>query len=136
MQQLAQAWLILKLTNKSGTALGIVVALQFLPMLLFGAWGGVIADRFDKRQLLFGTQIAAGMLALALGIIVSTGNAAVWNVYLMSVLLGFVNVIDNPARQTFVLEMVGREDLPNAVEPQQRRDEQLPRRRAGDRRRR
>jgi MFS family permease len=75
----------------------------------------VLADRFDKRKLLYGTQIAAGVLALALGIIVSTGHAAVWNVYVLSVLLGFVNVVDNPARQTFVLEMVGREDLPNAV---------------------
>jgi len=115
MQQLAQVWLILQLTDKNGTAVGLVTAFQFLPMLLLGSWGGVLADRFDKRKLLFGTQIAAGILALALGIIVSAGAAAVWNVYLMSVLLGFVNVIDNPARQTFVLEMVGREDLPNAV---------------------
>jgi MFS family permease len=115
MQQLAQAVLILQLTNKSGTALGILTALQFLPMLIFGAWGGVIADRFDKRHILFVTQVAAGVLALVMGLIVSTGHAAVWNVYLMSVLLGFVNVIDNPARQTFVLEMVGRDDLPNAV---------------------
>lgn len=115
MQQIAQVWLILQLTNYSGTAVGLVTAFQFLPMLLFGAWGGVLADRFDKRKLLYGTQIAAGILALALGIIVSAGAAAVWNVYLMSVLLGFVNVVDNPARQTFVLEMVGREDLPNAV---------------------
>ena len=115
MQQLAQAVLILKLTNKSGTALGILVALQFVPMLVFGAWGGVIADRFDKRRILFGSQIAAGVLALVMGLIVSTGHAEVWNVYLLSFLLGFVNVIDNPARQTFVLEMVGREDLPNAV---------------------
>ncbi len=84
-------------------------------MLFFGAWGGVIADRFDKRRILFGTQVAAGVLALVMGLIVSTGHAEVWNVYLLSVLLGFVNVIDNPARQTFVLEMVGREDLPNAV---------------------
>jgi MFS family permease len=115
MQQLAQAILILQLTDKSGTALGILTALQFLPMLIFGAWGGVIADRFDKRRILFGTQIAAGALALVMGIIVSTGHAEVWNVYLLSLLLGFVNVIDNPARQTFVLEMVGRDDLPNAV---------------------
>jgi len=114
MQNIAQAWLILDLTH-SGTALGIVTALQFLPMLVFGAWGGVLADRFDKRRLLYGTQIAAGILALTLGIIVGTGHAAVWNVYLLAVLLGFVNVVDNPARQTFVLEMVGREDLPNAV---------------------
>jgi len=115
MQGLAQALLILSLTHNSGTALGLVTALQFLPMLIFGAWGGVLADRFDKRKLLYGTQVSAGLLALALGIIVSTGAAAVWNVYVMSVLLGFVNVVDHPARQTFVLEMVGREQLPNAV---------------------
>src|SRR5471030_1729589 len=84
MQQLAQAWLVLKLTHNSGTALGLVTALQFLPMLLFGAWGGVLADRFDKRKLLYGTQIAVGILALVLAVIVSTGHAAVWNVYLMS----------------------------------------------------
>ena len=115
MQNIAQAWLILELTNRNGTALGIVTALQFLPMLLFGVWGGVLADRFDKRRLLFGTQIAAGLLALALGIIVTAGVAAVWNVYLLAFLLGFVNVVDNPARQTFVLEMVGADQLQNAV---------------------
>jgi MFS family permease len=115
MQGLAQVWLILELTNRNGTAVGLVTAFQFLPMLLFGSWGGVLADRFDKRKLLFGTQVAAGILALTLGVIVAAGAAEVWNVYLMSVLLGFVNVVDNPARQTFVLEMVGREDLPNAV---------------------
>jgi MFS family permease len=115
MQGLAQVWLILQLTNNNGTAVGLVTAFQFLPMLVLGAWGGVLADRFDKRKLLYGTQISAGILALTLGIVVSTGTAEVWNVYLMSVLLGFVNVVDNPARQTFVLEMVGREQLQNAV---------------------
>ena len=115
MQRLAQAWLILSLTNNNGVALGIESGLQFLPMLLFGAWGGVIADRFDKRRLLYMTQVMAGVLALGLGIIVWAGAATVAIDYLFSVLLGFVNVIDNPARQTFVLEMVGREDLPNAV---------------------
>lgn len=115
MQGFAQAVLILRLTHNNGTALGLVTAFQFLPMLFLGAWGGVLADRFDKRKLLYGTQIAGGILALALGIIVSAGAAEVWNVYLMSVLLGFVNVVDNPARQTFVLEMVGREHLQNAV---------------------
>lgn len=115
MQRLAQAWLILSLTNNNGVALGVESGLQFLPMLLFGAWGGVIADRFEKRRLLYMTQVMAGVLALGLGIIVWAGAATVAIDYLFSVLLGFVNVIDNPARQTFVLEMVGREDLPNAV---------------------
>ena len=114
MQRLAQSWLILDLTH-SGVALGIESGLQFLPVLLFGAWGGVIADRVDKRRLLMCTQFAAGTLALALGLLVMLDVAAVWNVYVLSALLGFVNVLDNPARQTFVLEMVGREDLQNAV---------------------
>jgi MFS family permease len=114
MQRLAQSWLILDLTH-SGVALGIEAGLQFLPMLLFGAWGGVIADRVDKRRLLYATQVAAGLLALVLGLIVSLHAAAVWNVYLVSVVLGFVNVLDNPARQTFVMEMVGRDELQNAV---------------------
>ena len=114
MQRLAQSWLILALTH-SGVALGVEAGLQFLPMLLFGAWGGVIADRVDKRRLLYATQVAAGLLALMLGLIVSLHAAAVWNVYLLSVVLGFVNVFDNPARQTFVLEMVGRDELQNAV---------------------
>jgi MFS family permease len=115
MQRLAQAWLILSLTGNNGVALGVESGLQFLPMLLFGAWGGVIADRFDKRRLLYATQVAAGLLALGLGLIVWAGAATVFLDYLFSVLLGFVNVIDNPARQTFVMEMVGREELPNAV---------------------
>jgi MFS family permease len=115
MQRLAQAWLILTLTHNNGFALGIESGLQFLPMLLFGAWGGVIADRFDKRRILYATQIAAGLLALGLGVIVAAGAATVLIDYLFSVALGFVNVFDNPARQTFVMEMVGREDLPNAV---------------------
>jgi MFS family permease len=115
MQRLAQAWLILQLTDNNGVALGVETGLQFLPMLCFGAWGGVIADRFDKRRLLALTQISAGLLALGLGVAVSAGVASVALVYVFSVLLGFVNVIDMPARQTFVLEMVGREELPNAV---------------------
>jgi MFS family permease len=115
MQRLAQAWLILRLTHNNGFALGVESGLQFLPMLLFGAWGGVIADRFDKRRILYLTQIVAGVLALGLGLIVAVGAATVLLDYVFSVLLGFVNVIDNPARQTFVMEMVGRDELPNAV---------------------
>jgi MFS family permease len=115
MQRLAQAWLILRLTHNNGFALGVESGLQFLPVLLFGAWGGVIADRYDKRKLLYLTQIVAGVLALGLGLIVAVGAATVLLDYVFSVLLGFVNVIDNPARQTFVMEMVGRDELPNAV---------------------
>ena len=115
MQRIAQAWLILDLTNNSGVAIGVEAGLQFLPMLLFGAWGGVVADRFDKRKLLYITQAAAGLLALGLGLIVWADAATVAIVYVFSLLLGFVNALDNPARQTFVMEMVGRDDLPNAV---------------------
>jgi len=115
MQRLAQAWLILKLTHNNGFALGVESGLQFLPVLLFGAWGGVIADRYEKRKILYVTQIMAALLAFGLGLIVAVGAATVLLDYLFSVLLGFVNVLDNPARQTFVMEMVGREELPNAV---------------------
>jgi MFS family permease len=114
MQSVAQAWLVLHLTA-SGFALGIVVGLQFLPMLFFGPFGGLIADRADKRRLLFATQSAGGLLALVLGILVVTGSVHLWQVYVLAALLGVVNTFDNPARQSFVIEMVGRDDLPNAV---------------------
>ncbi len=114
MQAVAQAWLVLHLTG-SGVALGIVVGLQFLPMLLLGPFGGLVADRVDKRTLLFVTQSAGGLLALALGVLVVTDTVVLWQVYLLAGLLGVVNLFDNPARQTFMIEMVGRDDLPNAV---------------------
>jgi len=123
MQSIAQAWLVVRYLAPKGQAgvdVGFTMALQFLPMLLFGAWGGLVADRVDKRRLLFGTQAAAGVLGLALGLLVMlgpgpAGSAHLWEVYLLALLLGFVNMLDNPARQTFVIEMVGRDDLPNAV---------------------
>ena len=114
MQSVAQAWLVLHLTD-SGVALGIVVGLQFLPMLLLGPFGGLVADRANKRNLLFITQSAGGLLALVLGILVVTDTVVLWQVYLLAGLLGVVNLFDNPARQTFMIEMVGREDLANAV---------------------
>ncbi len=114
MQTVAQAWLVLHLTG-SGVDLGIVVGLQFLPMLLFGPVGGLVADRANKRHLLYATQSAGGLLALALGVLVVGHVVQLWQVYLLATLLGVVNVFDNPARQTFVMEMVGRDDLPNAV---------------------
>src|SRR5437016_6428375 len=114
MQQVAQAWLVLRLTN-SGLALGTVTALQFLPVLLLGAWGGVIADRFDKRTLLIGTQSVAGALALVLGLLTLTGDIQIWMVYVLAAALGCVNAVDNPSRQAFVREMVGPTDVPNAV---------------------
>jgi MFS family permease len=114
MQTVAQSWLVLHLTG-SGVDLGIVVGLQFLPMLLFGPVGGLVADRFNKRRLLYLTQAAGGVLALILGLLVVTHEVQLWQVYLLAAMLGMVNVFDNPARQTFIMEMVGREDLPNAV---------------------
>ncbi len=114
MQTIAQSWLVLKITG-SGTALGLITALQFLPILLFGAWGGVIADRFPKRRILFVTQSVSGMLALILGVLVATNTVQLWMVGLLAFCLGLVNAIDNPTRQTFILEMVEEDHFPNAV---------------------
>ncbi|RKS68540.1 putative MFS family arabinose efflux permease [Motilibacter peucedani] len=114
MQRVAQDWLVLQLTG-SGTALGITTALQFLPVLLFGLYGGVVADRFPKRRVLLTTQTTMGVAALLLGLLEVTGVVQVWHVYLLAVLLGLGTAFDNPARQSFVIEMVGAEDLPNAV---------------------
>ena len=114
MQSVAQAWLVLRLTG-SGTALGLVVALQFLPVLLFGPFGGVIADRFPKRRLLLATQTVAMTQALVLGLLVITGTVELWMVFAMAAVFGLVTAVDNPARQTFVLEMVGPANLTNAI---------------------
>lgn len=114
MQTVAQSWLVLKITG-SGTALGLVTALQFLPILLLGPWGGVIADRFDKRRLLYVTQSVSGVLALILGGLVATDTAELWMIYVLAFALGLVKVADNPLRQTFVFEMVGKDELANAV---------------------
>ena len=114
MQMVAQSWLVLTLTG-SGLALGVATALQFLPMLLLGAWGGLIADRFDKRRVLVATQTAAGLLALVLGLLVVTEVVTLWMVYVLALLLGGVSVVDMPTRQAFVTEMVGADDVPNAV---------------------
>ena len=114
MQSVAQAWLVLKISN-SAAALGIVSALQYIPILCFGMLGGVVADRFPKRSILFLTQSAAGLLGLILGALVYTNQVQLWMVYVLAFCLGWVNVFDNPARQTFVIEMVGRDNLRNAV---------------------
>lgn len=114
MQSVAQAWLVLKISN-SGTALGIVSALQYIPILLFGTLGGVAADRFSKRKVLYFTQSAAGLLALILGVLVATNQVKLWMVFILAFCLGWVNVFDNPARQSFVIEMVGEDNLRNAV---------------------
>jgi MFS family permease len=114
MQRVAQAWLVLELGG-TGTELGLVTALQFLPLLLFGMWGGLVVDRVDKRRLLVATQAAAAVLAVVLGVLVATGTVRLWMVMVLATALGVVHLFDNPGRQTFVLEMVGREQLANAV---------------------
>jgi MFS family permease len=115
MQRVAQDWLVLELTHGSGTALGIATGLQFLPQLLFSLWGGVIADRYRKRNILLVTQTVMGGLALILGVLALTGVVTVWQVYLLAFALGLAAVVDSPARQTFVAEMVGREGMANAI---------------------
>jgi MFS family permease len=114
MQSVAQAWLVLKLTN-NGAYLGIVIAMQMLPILVIGPWGGLIADRFDKRRTLICTGAAAAALALLLGILTASGVVTVWMVAAVALGLGTVNAIEVPTRQAFVSEMVGREHLVNAV---------------------
>jgi MFS family permease len=114
MQAVAQSWLVLQLTG-SGTAIGLVTALQFLPMLFLAPWGGVIADRFDKRSLLIVTQSIAAALAAILGLLVVTDVVQLWMVYVLAACLGIVSSIDVPARQTFIMEMVGRDSVTNAV---------------------
>jgi MFS family permease len=113
LQRVAQDWLVLRLTG-SGTALGVVTALQFLPMIA-SPWGGVIVDRHNTRRLLMITQSMMALLAAVLGVLDLTGVVRVWHVYLLALLLGTVTAVDNPGRQAFVSELVGTEDLPNAV---------------------
>ena len=114
MQGIAQAWLVLQLTG-SGAILGLTTGLQFLPILLGGPLAGVLADRVDKRRLLIATQSTAAGLALLLGTLTATGAIQLWMVMVLAFAFGCVVAVDNPARQSFVLEMVGPEDLPNAV---------------------
>jgi MFS family permease len=114
MQTIAQSWLVLELTG-SATAVGLVVALQTLPILLLGPYAGVVVDRLDKRRLLIGLKSVMAGQALVLGLLTATGTAALWQVYALAFLLGSVSSFENPARQTFVLEMVGPTDLRNAV---------------------
>lgn len=114
MQSLAQMWLVLELTH-NGVWLGLVTATQFLPMMLFGPYGGLIADRVDKRKMLLFTQSAAGTLALVLGLLTITHSVHLWMVFALAFGLGCVNTVDNPTRQAFVMEMVGAGMITNAV---------------------
>ncbi len=115
MQTVAQTYLILFPLHGTGVDVAIATSLQFLPLLLLGPFGGLIADRLDKRKVLYCTQGAAGALALVFGILTVTHSVTITEVYALAAGLGFVNLFDNPARQTFVSEMVGVELLPNAV---------------------
>jgi MFS family permease len=114
MQTMAEAWLVLTLTH-SGVAVGATFACRFLPVLLFGLWGGVIADRYDRRTVLLITQTFEGALAIALWLIVLTGVVQAWMVFALAFGLGLVTVVDQPALQAFLEEMVGRDRLSNAV---------------------
>ena len=114
MQRVAQDWLVLELTN-SGTALGIVTALQFGPSLLLGLWGGVLADRYDKRKMLLATQTGLALVALLLGLLDVGGVVQYWHVLVLATALGTISALDTPVRQSFVVEMVGKDDLANAV---------------------
>ena len=114
MQTVSALWLVLSLTG-SGVAVGLTTALQFLPMLLFGAWGGLLADRFPKRRLLIVTQALMAIPAIGLFAVSASGVAAAWMVYLAVFAMGAVNAVDNPTRQSFVIEMVGPDRVVNAV---------------------
>jgi MFS family permease len=114
MQNTAMAWLVLQLTN-SALALGSVSTVQFAPILLFSLFGGVFADRFPKRRLLVVTQSIMLLQALALAVLVATGLIRLWEIYLLAAVQGCANALDNPVRQAFLVEMVGTEDLPNAI---------------------
>jgi MFS family permease len=114
MQTVAQSFLVLDLTH-SGTDLGLVTAARFLPILVFGPAGGLFADRRNKRRILYVTQALSGVLAAIFAILTGTHVIQMWMVYVLALSLGFVNVFDNPARQSFISEMVPRDDLANAI---------------------
>ncbi|HEX3806523.1 MAG TPA: MFS transporter [Gaiellaceae bacterium] len=114
MQMIAQGWLVLELTNSS-IDLGLLIALQTVPVLLLGPYGGVVADRIDKRRLMIVLQSAMGVQALVLGILTVTHAIRFWEIGVLAVLLGLNNAFENPARQSFMMEMVGPKELRNAV---------------------
>jgi MFS family permease len=114
MQTVAEMWLMVQLTG-SGVSVGLTVGLQFLPILLFGAWGGLLADRMPKRRLLMITQSLMVLPALTLWALTTSGSIEVWMVYALVLVRGTINAVDNPARQSFAIEMVGTEHVVNAV---------------------
>ncbi len=114
MQMAAQSWLVLKLTD-SATMLGLIVALQTLPVLILGPYGGVIADRVNKRKAMIALQSMMAVQALALGLLTITHSVQVWEIGVLAFILGLNNAFENPARQSFMMELVGPEHLRNAV---------------------
>src|ERR1700712_4317604 len=114
MQRVTQDWLVLQLTHNVA-AVGVTTALQFAPMLMFGLHGGVIVDRHDKRRLLMLTQTLVGVFSLLLAVVALTGSATVWLVWAAAFAIGCTTVVDNPARQVFVNELVSRDHLKNAI---------------------
>jgi MFS family permease len=114
MQRIAQSWLVLELTG-SGVAVGAITAVQFLPILLLAPAGGLIADRLDKRKVLYVTQSLAAVIALTLGVLLLAEVVELWMVFALALALGLVGSVDNPTRNSFVMEMVGRSKLANAV---------------------
>lgn len=116
MQRIAQNWLVLsELTNHSGTAVGVVMALQFGPPIVLMSLAGRVADHVDRRRLLIVTQSALALTALGLGVLVLSGHVTLWQVYCFAGIMGCITAFDSPARQTFIAELVGDEDLPNAI---------------------
>ena len=114
-QRIAQDWLVLELTNNSGTYLGLVTAIQFTPVLFFSLHGGALADRLDKRKLLIATNIAGALSSLGLGLFVVLGAVEVWHVFFFALALGISTAVDAPIRQNFASEIVGHSDVANAV---------------------
>ncbi|MGI3781872.1 MAG: MFS transporter, partial [Janthinobacterium lividum] len=115
MQRVAQDWLVLELSHGSALAVGVTTGLQFLPMLLLSPYGGLIADRFDKRRIMRITQGWLAVCAAVLGLLAVTGVAHTWHVFVLALAFGLGTAFDNPARQAFVSEVAGREHIANAV---------------------
>ena len=114
-QRVAQDWLVLQLTHNDAATLGLVTAIQFLPAMLLSLYGGLLADRFSKRKLLLLTNFGAGLSSVVLGVLVVTNSVELWHVYALALLLGIFTAIDSPIRVSFTSELVGKDDLANAV---------------------
>jgi MFS family permease len=114
-QRVAQDWLVLELTNNDAAMLGLVTAIQFLPAMLLSLYGGLLADRFSKRKLLILTNAGAGLSSVVLGLLVITDSVQLWHVFALALLLGMFTAIDSPIRVSFTSELVGKDDLANAV---------------------